>query len=380
MPRKAAITEISLRSLGLKRLAALVLESCDRDEVLEKKVRLMLAAKGGGDTLDAELDKRIKSLTGSRAFYDWRMAGDLVRTLDTIRSNIVDELGPTNPRAASVRLWQLIDASHKIMERVDDSNGMTSSSLQGAVTDLGRILEKCGVDYAAALVERIHKSFLDNGYSIKDGLIQAASPALGGEGRAVLRSLFEQDLRLLDVMPTSPIDRSSEYEQQSRRSSATQGLMDIADAEGDVDAYLSAAERSPYAFARVNGAAKRHLTAKRPTEALVWLDRVPGDHGQWRDPTGEGLVGLKLTALDALGRKQDAQALRWQMFERYLWIFYLREYVKRLPDFEDDDVVRKAIKHALAYPNALEALMFLVDWQDLAASIRQEQRNWDMVE
>jgi hypothetical protein len=37
MPRKAAITETSLKSLGLKRLAALVHETCDRDDVLEKK-------------------------------------------------------------------------------------------------------------------------------------------------------------------------------------------------------------------------------------------------------------------------------------------------------------------------------------------------------
>ena len=62
MPRKAAITETSLKSLGLKRLAALVHEACDRDDVLEKKVRMMLAAKDGGDALDAELAKRIKGL------------------------------------------------------------------------------------------------------------------------------------------------------------------------------------------------------------------------------------------------------------------------------------------------------------------------------
>ena len=55
MPRKAAITETSLKSLGLKRLTALVYEACDRDDVLDKKVRMMLAAKDGGDALDAEL-------------------------------------------------------------------------------------------------------------------------------------------------------------------------------------------------------------------------------------------------------------------------------------------------------------------------------------
>jgi hypothetical protein len=58
------------------------------------------------------------------------------------------------------------------------------------------------------------------------------------------------------------------------------------------------------------------------------------------------------------------------MFERYLWTFYLREYVKRLPDFEEDDVIRKAIALALAYPDVLEALMFLVNWPDLDAATK----------
>ena len=53
--RKPIITEVFLRSLGPKRLAAFLLEARDRDEVIDWKVRLALAAKGGGDTLDTEL-------------------------------------------------------------------------------------------------------------------------------------------------------------------------------------------------------------------------------------------------------------------------------------------------------------------------------------
>lgn len=368
MPRQAAITEISLESLGLKPLAALVQEACERDDVRENKVRMMLAAKDGGDALDAELAKRIESMAGSRTFYDWRMAGDLVRTIDAIRSNIVDELGAKDPRAAVVRLWQLIDASHKIMEIVDDSSGVTCGSLRGAVADLGRILQKSGVDDAPELAERVHASFLDNGYCVKDGLVRAVAPALGVEGRSELRRLFEEDLAALDAMPAPSGDRGVDYKQQSRQSAAAQRLMDLADAEGDVDAFLRAAERSPYVVAHVGEAAEQLLKAKRPAEALAWLDRGPADHSQWRDPTGEGLVELKLRALEALRRKDEAQALRWQMFERHRWMFYLREYARRLPDFEDDAVIRKAIAHALAYPGVLDALMFLVDRPDLDAA------------
>jgi hypothetical protein len=61
--------------------------------------------------------------------------------------------------------------------------------------------KKSGVNDAAAHAERVHASFLDNGYSIKDGIVRAVSPALGVTGRAALRRLFEMDLAALDAMP-----------------------------------------------------------------------------------------------------------------------------------------------------------------------------------
>ena len=245
---------------------------------------------------------------------------------------------------------------------------MTGGSLQGAVADLGVMLTKAGVTDPQALATCVHASFVDNGYCIKDGLVRAAAPALGREGRAALCKLFEADLTELDTLPVATARSSREYDEASRRSAAAQGLMDLADAEGDVDAFLRAVERSPYLLGHADGAATRLLEAKRPTEALQWLDRVPPDSGQWRDPTGEGLAGLKLSALEALGRKGDAQTLRWQLFERYLRICYLRECVERLPDFEDDAVIRKAVAHALTFPAVLDALLFLVDWPDLGAA------------
>jgi hypothetical protein len=101
---------------------------------------------------------------------------------------------------------------------------------------------------------------------------------------------------------------------------------------------------------------------------MTWIERVPPDAGQWRDSTGDGLVGLKLKVLDALKRTDEAQQLRLTLFEKHLWGVYLRAHVKRLPDFEDDAVIGTAIAHAAQYPSVLEALMFLVDWPALDAA------------
>jgi hypothetical protein len=194
MPRKPTITEATLRSLGPKRLAALVLEGCQRDDVLEKKVRMMPAAKGGGDALDAELTTRIKSLRTGRSFVDWREAGNLTATIDAIRATITDELATKSPRVALARLWQLIDATESILERVDDSDGAICGSLRGAVADLGALLAKAGVDDPDVLVRKVHASTLDNGYGVADGLVRAIAPALDPKGREALRAYFERDI------------------------------------------------------------------------------------------------------------------------------------------------------------------------------------------
>ena len=63
MPKKPTLTEAALQALGPKTLAALELEAGDCDSSLEKKVCMVLVAKEGAGALDAELGKRIKSLT-----------------------------------------------------------------------------------------------------------------------------------------------------------------------------------------------------------------------------------------------------------------------------------------------------------------------------
>ena len=263
MPRKPTITEATLRSLGPKRLAALVLEVCKRDDVLQKKVRMMLAAKGGGDVLDAELTTRIKNLRTGRSFVDWREAGNLTEIIDTIRANITGELVAKSPRAAMARLWQLIDTSDSIMERADDSGGTISDSLRGAVADLGAVLSKAGVDDADVLVQKVHASTLDNGYGVADGLVRAVAPALGPKGREALRAYFERDIAATNTTASPTSERARDYDRDGRRSAAASGLMDLADAENNVDAFLRAAELSPYKITHIDEAANRLLKAKR---------------------------------------------------------------------------------------------------------------------
>jgi hypothetical protein len=367
MARKAAITDETLKTLGLDTLVGLMLEACERDDALDKKVRMLLASRSGGDALDTEIGKRIKSLTTGRSFHDWNTAPEFAQSIDSLRIAITETLGATDPKAAIARLWQLIEADSNIMERVDDSSGRVGRALSDAAADLGRLLTASGGDDSTAFAERVHKVFLANAYGVLDGLAAAVAGPMGANGRAKLRGLFEKTIA--DAPPAKPRgDRTRDINDtraEMRLSAAANGLMALADADDNVDAFVHAAEASDYRIVHVGEVAKRLLKAGRPAEAMAWLERVAPDAHQWRDPGGDGLVGLKLAALDALGQQDEAQRLRLALFEKHLWVTYLRDYLKRLPDFEDDAVVRKAVAHAAAYPNALEALLFLVDWPSL---------------
>jgi hypothetical protein len=62
--------------------------------------------------------------------------------------------------------------------------------------------------------------------------------------------------------------------------------------------------------------------------------------------------------------------LRWSAFETTLSAAHLREYLKRLPDFEDFPIEQKALVHAAAFPSAMTALNFLIEWPALEAADR----------
>jgi Family of unknown function (DUF6880) len=72
-------------------------------------------------------------------------------------------------------------------------------------------------------------------------------------------------------------------------------------------------------------------------------------------------------------RTEDAQAARYECFERSLSASHLRAYLKRLPDFEDIEAEKRALDYVQSSPNLLQALSFLASWPalDRAATLVQ---------
>ena len=112
--------------------------------------------------------------------------------------------------------------------------------------------------------------------------------------------------------------------------------------------------------------AHRLLAAGRVQEA--WRAIEAAEHRRhdsgWDWPDFEW-EDARIEVLEALGRPDDAQAARWNCFERSLSSYHLRDYLKRLPDFDDVTAEQKALDYAQRSRNLLQALSFLISWPAL---------------
>jgi hypothetical protein len=77
---------------------------------------------------------------------------------------------------------------------------------------------------------------------------------------------------------------------------------------------------------------------------------------------------VRIDTLEALGQSAEAQDQRWAIFERDLNADYLAAYLKRLPDFDDEEAENRALAHARAYAGFHQALAFLVNWPNQAVA------------
>ncbi|KAF0132740.1 MAG: hypothetical protein FD139_3616 [Methylocystaceae bacterium] len=261
------------------------------------------------------------------------------------------------------------------------------------MNDLARLTEAAKGD-AKDVADRAFEALLDNDYGQFDGLVTALSPALGDTGLEHLRQRFV-------ALSREPVEKPAEHERRKigwstggpiyedeianrhRAHVIEMALRDIADAQGDVDAFIAQYDRETRKVPRIAAEiAERLLAAGRAAEALQAIDATEHKRSGWPEFEWED---TRVAALEALGRSDDAQAARWLCFERFLSARHLRDYLKRLPDFDDIEVETRALDHAENLANLSEALTFLACWpaSDRAAKLllsRTEELDGDRYE
>jgi hypothetical protein len=366
MASKKTVTLDNLAALGPERLAAILVELADGDAELKGRLRLELAAQAGGDTIAAEIGKRITALKNARSFVDWQKRRDFVKDLDLQRTMIVERVAQGHPDLALDLMWRFMALAEPVINRVDDSNGSVGDVFRSACEDLGAIAVKARPD-PTGLADRVFAALSANDYGVFDGLVKAIVPGLGEAGVAHLKNRLAQELA-----NAGPKAGGQDWRARAMR----HALQEIADSESDVDAYIALVPLEdrdrPHIGTEIG---RRLLDAGRATEALAALEEagpkqrarqagndndlqhvIYGPDSAWED--------VYIEALDSTGQKKQAQTLRWAAFEKRLSSEQLRAYLKNLPDFDDFEAEERAMKYALGFGGFSAALDFLREWPD----------------
>jgi hypothetical protein len=260
-------------------------------------------------------------------------------------------------------------------------NGVSAPELN----DLGELAVAANSS-PVELADQIFNVLIENSYGQYDYLISSMTPALGTEGLERLKKCMielskkpvpKPDLEDREIIGwgSGGPSYADEYEETRRISTVNLALLEIADAQGDVDAFIEQkSETARAAPAVATEIAGRLLAAGRVDEALDAIDAVDGDRQgripfEWED--------MRVRVLEASGRPEDAKLFQWECFERSLNSDHLRSFLKQLPDFDDIEVEEQAIQYALLYPNIHQALGFFISWPSLdkAAELVETRAN-----
>lgn len=339
-PTVASLKKVSpenLARLGAERLAAILVEVAEARPDVKRRLRMELAAEQGAEHLTLELDKRLASLETSRSKVPWRRRPGFVADLEGLRALIAERLAELDAPAALSRMLAFMDVARRIGARVRDKDGSLAAVFERAADDVGRMLgARSDLRAIDGLVEAIARNPAAWGAWLPAALSQASPP--------ILQALLA---RLRDRGESSP--------------GWSLILRQVADAAGDVDAFLSTlaaqAARTPAIAAE---AARRLLAAGRVGEAGRLLEGAR----QGGEPDF-GWESAVIAYLDAAGQAEAAQQARWASFERTLSVERVRDYARRLPDFEDVEAENRAFEHASAHADAARGLQFLMDWPAL---------------
>lgn len=373
MASKTTLNAKNLEALGTARLAELLIEISTGSAAHKRRLRMELAGNHGGAEVAREVRKRLVSISRARTFINWRKVKALKKDLETQRKAIVETLAADDPTEAFELIWQFLALGDSIFARSDHGSGSLIESFHQACTDAG-VIAKLARMNADVLAAKIFSALQDNGYGQYDRLIAAMVPALGRDGLEQLKALFEQwarepseklaehDRQVTGWSSNGPVYEDEIYDNH-RELTVRIALQEIADALGDVDAYIAQqpenTRKAPMVAADI---ASRLLAAGRADEALLALDRV--DTRNRSDVPIEWQLA-RVKVLEALERGEEAQAYRWTCFEQSLNDQHLRDFLRRLPDFDDMEAEERAYGYAQTFPDVHQALVFFLRWPSL---------------
>ncbi len=389
MRRTPPLSREALIGLGADRLAELALDEAETNAAFKKLLTAALAATAGPQAVAAIVDKRLAALEKATGAIGSGRVRAFVEDLSATLKIIVGDLAKADVDGAAARLVRLLATADRTFRRSQGGSDVDIAPVfRAAAAALPALIGRLSASEAAPLADGLYALAADSRGAILTGstpkILAVAPPG-------VLEALDARLAGAIDALgPIAP--GVADWSLRARGRRLIELRQHIADVRGDVDAFIALESALPGDVPDAAAIGERLVDAGRPREALDWLRRPAPVAIKMstmadlhvglppRDPTAVRRAQVEIRALEAVGDRTAAQALRWRLFTETLDADMLREHVARLPDFEDVDALDQAFAAALASPLVYAALRFFMRWPrlDLAERLVVERRNdWD---
>ena len=345
MASKRSLNARNLEALGAAALAELLMEVSSGQAVIQRRLRLALAAAEGAGDAAQEVRKRLAAIDRSRTFVSSARRPALLSDLEAQLGAITGPIAADDPRGACELLLRFLEISGGVLARCSDGTGAVIGVFERAAGQLGPLALAARLA-PEDLAEHAAELLLENDHGQFDGLVPALQEALGDAG----------------------LERLAHSCREGGARDGSHLLLQIAEVRGDGEGYRGQFSAAALRRRPIAADVSRVLLANgRAAEALEILDGAEPEHpGRLDGPWQES----RMAALEALERPAEAQEMRWQWFCRTLSIPHLRAFLGRLAAFEDGEAEERALRVAEQHPNRLLALAFLVGWGALPRAAR----------
>ncbi|MDT3381588.1 hypothetical protein RNI52_29960 [Labrys neptuniae] len=366
MAAKSKFTAATLAELGPAKLAELIVEEAQANPAFRKRVIAALAGTQGPEAVVKLVERRLAALEKARSFIDWPRIKEFEKDLAATLASITDEIGPASAPLAIDLLLRFLATAGGVFARTL-SSGRLEDLYGAAAAALGPLAVRLEPADRAGLPDRV-MTFVDRAGDVAPGIIASLLE------RASAHDLDRWDRLLADKVVALKSAYAAHSYRELRQTIALQ--------RGDLDGWVALESQKPGQLRDGLAVAERLLDAGRAEEALAWLDIEEPSRLAYADALdlADGVTkrdfrlparsALKARILEALGRGQEAQDLRWATFEATLNADILRAYLARLDDFAEFEVLDRAFSHALAAKTRYRALYFLSEWPRLDYAAR----------
>ena len=374
--KKAKLDRDGLTALGLERLIEIALDEAALNTSFKKRLNAALAGISGAAGVAKLIDSRLTALEKSGTRIRWQKERAFGNDLDSISASIVKEFGAVDPGMALERLIRFVSGYEGIAERVNDSSGRIAGIYVQACEAAGRLAPLLPVDQQAHIPALIAPGLQGMDYhGIRTLLAVRIATALSPD---VLKAWDVTLAAAIKIPPGTTLLPAIVYVRRA-----------IADARGDLDAYIAIAESLPEPLREPVVIAERLHAAGRFAEALIWV-RKPRKSRIGFARRADILSGevkplpdkdrLEAAILDGMKDRPASQAVRWKIFEQGLDAEILREYITKAGDFEEFEALDKAFAFVEHHREPHAALRFYLAWPRLDLAARYVVARWGVWE